>query len=246
MNKQKILKIVKILAVVLWIALLVAPTIYGSVDVVTMKDFDRTYDATNDTHNFEVYVDKVVVEGRVTIGFYDEYENLISSVEIPFEGNNDKTVEVSLENRDINEDVDSYNILDMQVKTSSLEIFEAVMYPIAVFYLIALFAILKMNVASTTLEGKEIEVYAGVFKQTLKVNGVVLAKENKMVITKPISLMAVLDDGINIFAQIDAKHRISIYSQEVQKQEAIEGKIEEVKEQKETQGNQTTETDENK
>ena len=219
MNKQKLIKILKIAAVVFWVILLLAPTIYGTVDVVTMRDYDETYDIETDTHNFEVYVDKEVVEGTVTIGFYDEDDTLLSSVEIPFEKNKGTTVEVSLADRDIHEDATKYDIIDMEVKTQSLKTLEAVLYPVAIVYVIAMVAVLRINYANATVEGKDVEVYAGVFKQTLKVDGEIAAQEKKMFISKPISLMATLENGTNVLAQIDAKHRISIYSQEQPKQE---------------------------
>ena len=219
MNKQKLIKILKIVAVVFWVVLLLAPTIYGTVDVVTMKDYDETYDIETDTHNFEVYVDKEVVEGTVTIGFYDEDDTLLSSVEIPFEKNKGTTVEVSLADKDIHADATKYDIIDMEVKTQSLKTLEAVLYPVAILYVIAMVAVLRINYANATVEGKDVEVYSGVFKQTLKVDGEVVAQEKKMFISKPISLMATLENGTNVLAQIDAKNRISIYSQEQQKQE---------------------------
>ena len=73
------IKILKIVSVVVWVILLMAPTLYGTFDVVTINDYEETYDSYTEKHNFEIYCDKEVVEGTVTIGFYDEDDNLLSS-----------------------------------------------------------------------------------------------------------------------------------------------------------------------
>ena len=222
MNKQKMIKILKIVSVIVWVILLMAPTLYGTFEVVTINDYEETYNIETDKHNFEIYCDKEVVEGTVTIGFYDEDNNLLSSIEVPFEKNEGKTVKVSVDDDDIHDEAVNYDIIEMEVKTPTLKTIEAVLYPIAIVYVIAMTAVLRINVATATVEGKEVEVYAGVFKKTLKVDGVVASKENKVFFTKPITLLAVLDNGTGIVAEIDVRHRISIYSQAAQKEESAQ------------------------
>ena len=221
MTNEKKLKTVKILAIVVWIILLMVPTFYGASDVVTLVDDRQTVNYETDTYEFEIYCDKEIVSGEVTIGFYDINNQLVSTTTIPFEKNEGKMVKVSVPTSSVSNVVENYKIETMEVKSVSLKKLESILYPVAVVYAVLLACVLRINVASVELKGKKIDVYAGVVKHTIKVDGEVAETVKKAFFLKPIILTTVLVDGTVVVSEIQANHRITVYSQQPKTEQSV-------------------------
>lgn len=214
MTKEKKLKLIKILSVVFWIVLLIFPTIYANIYTVTLLDDNWVYDSENEVYEFTFECDKEVVSGEMVIEFYDENQKLLKTVAVPFEDNKGKNVVVTVDYDNVPDDVALYKTGESTVKSKSVKNVETVLYPIAIVYVVWAVYISCINVASCGFNDKKVEVYTGIKKHTLKIDGEVADSADKFLPLKPITLVAYIGEGKKIIAEIKPNKRITIYSKD--------------------------------
>lgn len=214
MNKEKGLKITKILSILIWIVLLVIPTFVSAADKVTYVSDDYVYNEETNAFDFTITCDKEFVKGNVSVDFYDGDGIKQKTINVPFENNEGKSVTISIAENDIPETTEDYIIEEMYVTSKTAHDVNNVVYPIAIFWLAWLLYVLSINVSVCEKDGKKIEVFAGLFIHQLKIDGEVAASEKKWIMLKPIVLAAYIGEGLKIFAEINFNKRIVVYSQD--------------------------------
>lgn len=217
MTKEKKIKILKILSIVVWIILLMIPTIYGEIDVVTLTEEKTVINTDANRYEFTAVCDKEFVSGEAKINVYDSSEKKIKSLTIPFEDNEGKSITFKIDFEDVETaqgGIVIFEIEEMYVTTKQAEKLGNILYPIALAYVVWLIYIMSINAASYEHAGKKIEVYSGFAKHTLKIDGEVADTAKKVFFLKPIVLVAYIGEGLKIFAEIKANKRIIIYSQD--------------------------------
>lgn len=214
MNKEKGLKITKILSILIWIILLVVPTFVSAADKVTYVSDDYVYNEETNAYDFTITCDKEFVKGNVTVDFYDGDGIKQKSINVPFEKNSGKSVTISISENDIPETTEDYIVEEMYVTSKMVSDVNKVIYPIAIFWLVWLLYVLSINVSVCEKDGKKIEVFAGLILHQLKIDGEVAASVKKWIMLKPIVLAAYIGEGLKIFAEINFNKRIVVYSQD--------------------------------
>lgn len=214
MNKEKGLKITKIISILIWIVLLVIPTFVSAADKVTYVSDDYVYNDETNAYDFTITCDKEFVKGNVTVDFYDGDGIKQKSINVPFENNEGKSVTISIAENDIPETTEDYIVEEMYVTSKTTHNVNNIIYPIAIFWLVWLLYVLSINVSVCEKDGKKIEVFAGLFVHQLKIDGEVAASTKKWIMLKPIVLAAYIGEGLKIFAEINFNKRIVVYSQD--------------------------------
>ncbi len=222
MTKKKKIKILKIVSVFVWIVLLLAPILTAQIEDVTMTSRDLTYNFNTGKYECSITCDKSFVSGTVKIAFYDADNNYIETLEKSFDDNEGKTALVIIESSELPDEMEYYKIEELRVTTDTQETISAVCYLFAIVLAVALIFILRLVVLEYQLDGKQIEVYAGVIKKTLRVNGELVASTKKASLFKPITLVARVGEK-DIIAEIKANNKIVLYSKDIaQKSETPE------------------------
>ena len=227
MTKEKKLKIIKIFAIVVWVLLMMFPTIYTETNQVTLVQKDIRYIVENDSYEFTLTCDRDIVSGEVTFGFYDSDLEALSTYTTEFKQDANENVVIVIASNDIPDEVAEYKVEEMYVKSSTASVIGLILYPTSCVYAVLLVALLRVSILSYDYKGKKVEVFAGLRNHRLSVDGEIVAEQKKMFFLNPLTLEASMDDGSKIYAQIFANHKISLFT-----------KNEEVKEKKE---NATTE-----
>ena len=147
MNKKTKILIVKIVAVAIWLVALLFPTIYPLTEKVEMKDFNQVIDPNQNstTYYFEVEFSEVVVEGDITMGFYDEDGKLLFTETATFEDNKSKVARIAVQSEEFVEQYDEladYNFESATVTTKTANLISKVMYPAAIVLAVVLVFVL--------------------------------------------------------------------------------------------------------
>lgn len=249
MAKEKKLKVIKILSIVVWIILLLIPTIVNVFNPVECVSDEYVYSEETDTFDFTLVFDKEVVGGEVVIKFYDENGTLLEEEDIDFETKATKSITVSVDYDDVPNAVDAYSVDGTTVILKVVDDVGSVTYIIALVYLIWLIYILSVNIASCEKNGKTIEVYAGFKNYKIKVDGEVVEQTSKVFFLKPIVLTTKISETEIIVAEIRANKKIIVYGQNIaveetelsEEQKPVEEKTEQQEPAEEIVKNETTE-----
>ncbi len=221
MNKKNKLLIYKVLAVVVWIALLLTPTIYANTREILILNDSMNYNYG--LYQLVVECSEEIVEGSITIEFFDENEVLVDKLVVDFEDNEGSTVILYLNPVS---SASRYIITNMDVVTPMIENVRIIMYIASVVYMIFMTAVLRMKVCEKVIDDKTIEIYAGLKIHTISVDGKVLAEKNKFMTFKPVDLTCNLDENTKIIAQIDARRKISVFTQKQEYSQLAEVNLE--------------------
>ncbi len=213
MTKKKKVKILKIAMVAVWLVLLIAPIITSQLETVKLTSYDMEYNETTQKYDCELVCDKNFVSGTAKIGFYDSSDKQLKTVEKSFEDNEGNKVIISFNDNEIPDAVARFKVEELRVTTDTQEGIQAVCWLIALILVIALVFILRIVVLEYELEGKQVEVFAGVRRKTMRINGELVAETKKMLNLKPIVLTATIGEK-EIIAEIKANNKIVLYSKD--------------------------------
>lgn len=198
MKKKTGILVVKIVAVAIWLLALLAPTIYSSIEKIEMVDFNITTDIYPNvkTYEFVVDFDKEVVEGEITMGFYDGEGRLLFEETATFEKNDSKTATVLITSDKFISNYDAleeYRFEGAEVTTKTVNLLNTVMYPVAIALAVALIFVLRIQYKEYEVDGKLIQIYAGVLHHTVYVDNIqaygekYLFTNKKTMLTIPVS-----------------------------------------------------------
>lgn len=198
MNKKTTILVIKIVAVLIWLAALLAPSVYSSTEKIEMVDFNIQTDIYPNvkTYEFVVEFDKEVVEGEITMGFYDESGKLLFKETGTFKKNDSKTATVLITSDKFVSEYDAlaeYKFEGAEVTTKTANLLNTVMYPVAIVLAVALVFVLRLQYKEYEVDGKLIQIYAGVLQHTVYVDNIqaygekYLFTNKKTMLTIPVS-----------------------------------------------------------
>ena len=213
MTKKKKVKILKIMTVLVWLVLLVLPIFTTQMETVTLTNYDISFNANTGKYDCELTCDKSFVSGRAKIAFYGENNVHLKTIEKEFDENEGKTVIIVIEDIEIPDDVQSYKVEELKVTTDTQESIQAVSWLLAIILAVVLVFILRIVVLEYNLEGKHVEVYAGIRKKTMRINGELVAEKKKLFNFKQIVLTAKIGEK-DVVAEIRANNRVVLYSKD--------------------------------
>lgn len=213
MTKKKKIKILKIVMIAVWLILLFAPMITSQMEEIKLTSYDMTFNANTGKYDCELVCDKNIVSGTAKISFYDGSNSHLKTVEKTFEENEGKKVIIVFEDSEIPDDVANFKVEELKVTTDTQETIQAVCWLIAIVLAVALVFVLRLVVLEYNLDGKQVEVYAGVRRKTMRINGELVAETKKMFTLKPIVLSAKMGEK-DVIAEIKANNKIVLYSKD--------------------------------
>lgn len=213
MTKKKKIKLLKIATVVVWLVLLLLPIFTTQMEEVKLTGHDMTFNANTGKYDCTLTCDKNFVSGTAKIAFYGENNIHLKTVEKEFDENEGNTVVIVFEDIEIPDDVYQYKVEELKVTTDTQETIQAVCWLFAIILAVALVFVLRLVVLEYTLDGKQVEVYAGVRKKTMRINGELVAETKKMFNLKPVVLTAKMGEK-DVIAEIRANNRIVLYSKD--------------------------------
>ena len=214
MTKKKKIKIIKVVMIVVWLVLLFAPRITASMEDVELKSHEMEYNYNSGKYECTIVCDKSFVSGKAKIGLYNEYNTQIKTLEKEFEDNEGDKVVIIIEPSEVPSGVENYKIEELRVVTDTQEIISAVCYLSAIIMAVALIFVLRLVVLEYNLEGKQVEVFAGVRRKTMRINGELVAEQKKMFTLKPIVLTSQMGEK-QVVAEIKANNKIVLYSKDI-------------------------------
>lgn len=169
MKKKNIILFVKILSVVFWLVTLFIPKSYKLIENTEFVKLTRN----DKTNQFEVEFAKPIKNGNLTISFYDKDDEFFGDYTHFFEKNDSCVVDFVMNDYDFSEVV-KVEFDNANVNSVDFEMLKKIMYPTSIFCLILMLTMFRIRFKSVIEDGKLIEVYAGVFKHTIKVDGNVI------------------------------------------------------------------------
>lgn len=213
MNKSKGVLIVKIIAVVVWFVSLFFPTIYKEIEKVEMKDFNQIAHEgqTATKYYFEVEFTKEVESGSITMGFYDEEGQLLFSQSVPFENNKSNKVVISVESENFEtfaESLVDYKFDGATITTKSASTVEKVMYPASIMLAVVLVFVLRIRYKEYEVEGKNVQIYAGILNHTVYVDNIQAYSERYLLTNKKTVLAVPLSETQEMEIIFRANNRI--------------------------------------
>ncbi len=216
MNKEKILKIVKILSIAVWVILLVVPMFISAVDEVTYVSDTYAYNETTKNYEFTINCDKDIVDGEVAIAFYNDDGIKQKEIKVEFADNKGKSVTIEIAADDIPTSVDDqyYEIADMYVTSKLVDDVNRIVYGIAIGWLVWLIYVLNVNILVAYKFDKKIEVFAGWFRHSLKIDGETTGAKTKLIMVEPLVLTGYIGEGLKIYAKITFNKRIEVYAED--------------------------------
>ena len=143
--------------------------------------------------------------GNVSIEFYDEYNNYLSTKTEYFYGYNEKTIEDSYIT--VYGKATQYKIRYYSVEPSFIL---GQLYAFLIPAILMLIESLLVSYKEYEYNGKIISVYAGYFHHTLRINGEKFDEHNTLLAFTPIKLTTKLDQTTDIEATITLTNRISL------------------------------------
>ena len=213
MTKKKKVKLLKIVSVVVWLIFLLLPFITTQMEEVKLTDHDMAFNANTGKYDCELVCDKSFVSGTAKIGFYGENNVHLKTIEKEFDENEGNKVIIVFEDSEIPDNVQQYKVEELKVTTDTQESIQAVCWLFAIILAVALVFILRLVVLEYTMDGKLVEVYAGIRKKTMRINGELVAETKKIFTLKPIVLVAKMGEK-DVVAEIKANNRIILYSKD--------------------------------
>lgn len=231
MKKRNIILAVKVFSVVLWLFTLFFPTIYASSEKVEYVDINQI----QGTYKFEVEFTKPVKEGNIKIGFYDENKKLVIENDYHFEDNNSKIVVADLSDKNFN-NVASYDFESANVVTVDADKIDSIMYPVSIIFLILMFIVCRVRIKEYEVDGKHVEIYAGVVNHTVKIDEIVVHAEKYFLTSKKTMLKVPVSETHEMEIVFRSNNKIEVMT----RKREIETVVAET-----VQANQTETSDEN-
>lgn len=216
MKKKTLVLAIKIVTVLLWVIALFFPNIYAETEKIEVVDYTQTNleQTTATKMYFDVEFSKDVVKGNITMAFADSQDgNIDFAVEIPFSGNKTNVVriEVSSDKFMQLEDI-YYTVSKAKVTTTAVNVLNKVMYPVAMALAVFLIFVLRIQYKEYVVEGKKVQVYAGVLKHTVYVDNIQAYGERYLFTNKKRTLSVPLSDKIEMEVTFRANNKIETIS----------------------------------
>lgn len=213
MNKSRGVLIVKIIAIVVWLLSLLSPTIFTEIEKVEMKDFNQIehIEQTETTYYFEIEFTKEIESGTITMGFYDEEGHLLFAQSVPFENNKSNKVVIAVENEkfvEFRETLADYKFEYANITTKTASIIEKVMYPVSIVLAVALVFVLRIRYKEYEVEGKKVQIYAGIVNHTIYVDNIQAYSERYLLTNKKTTLAVPLSETQEMEIIFRANNRI--------------------------------------
>lgn len=200
MKKKSKILIIKVIAVAVWLVTLLFPTIYAEVKPTKYVDsYVVSADYISEESNeimavFAVEFSQKVTEGTFKFSF-KESENgaVVFSREMEFDDNNSKIVKVIITSEKFDTMAEVYYDIEYEVVPKIAGILDKVMYPIAIAIAIVLVFVLRIQYKEYEVDGKLIQIYAGVLNHTVYVDNIQAYSEKylftnkKTMLTIPVS-----------------------------------------------------------
>lgn len=222
MPKNLFVKIVKIVSVIIWAVILLCPTIVSQTQNVKYID-DEAYILNSEKISYTVEFDKAVKSGTLQIEFYKDGKS-IGKKSVSFDNNKSKTVTVMIEDSTY-ANSDEYFLLEAEVATVFASDIDAIMYPISIVLAVVIVFILKLNAKVQEVNGKNIEVYSGLFVKQIKVDGELIAQEKGVYLFKPAHLTYNITEDKVYVVDFSASGRITTYIKDEAANKLVEAKI---------------------
>lgn len=177
--------------------------------IVDQNGYVDYYDSLNDsTCEIEIICAEDVQGSNITVAFYDEEGNLLSTETEYFYPNSNKLTETFYY---INGKVDSYEIVDGNINAyDNSDVVARVFFIMSPFILILLICSLMLSYKVYDYDGNKIEVYSGWYYHYIKINGEKYDEHNTLQSFSPIYLSCMLDDYTTIEATISLSNRIAL------------------------------------
>lgn len=204
-TKTKI-RLVKVLVVLLYAVLIFVPMMRAQFEEVNIVNSQILYNSEKHGDDMILTCDKEVVSGTVTIRVYKDSE-VIKTIVKNFDDNEGKTFTITILDEDIPEYATEYKLFDARVTTKTQETVEIICWLPLIICLIFVPFIFRMNVYETSVDGNQVEVYVGIKKKTMRVNGNLVQEVKKIFYIKPIILEYNLQ-GKTIVAEIGGYGKI--------------------------------------
>lgn len=200
MKKHIWLWVVKISAILLWAITLFIPDIYESIEdvkIINSKEIKQEQ-STNDFKTVEIELSKKVLYGHIYIAFYDENDKMFYAPVILFENNNSNFVKLEIQSDGIDKTV-RFEIKEVYVKTKNELFIDKISSLISTMMLIVVLAVIRIDYDEQLIEDKKIEIYSGLFKHSVKIDG------KKVFYKKWFALIKSNESVINISETKDVK-----------------------------------------
>lgn len=216
MKKKTLILAMKIVAVVLWAVTLFFPQIYANVEKVEVVDYNQTRleETTATKLFFDVEFSKDVVKGKVQMSFADAQDGVVDLVvEVPFSGNDDNVVSIEISSDSLAEFEEVYYVVsNATVTTTTVNLLDKVMYPVAIVLAILLIFILRIQYKEYVVEGKTVQVYAGILNHIVYVDNIQAYGERYLFTNKKRMLTVPLSDKVEMDITFRANNKIETIS----------------------------------
>lgn len=178
-------------------------------EIVDQNGYVDYYDSLNYSKcEIEIVCAKEVRDSNITVAFYDEEGNLLSTETKYFYSDSNKLTATFYS---INGNVDSYEIIDGDINVYNNNDAVARVFIIMIpFILLLLIGTLMLSYKVYDYDGNKIEVYSGWYYHYIKINGEKYDEHNTSLSLSSIYLSCMLDDNTAIEATISLSNRIAL------------------------------------
>lgn len=213
MKKKYIINALKIIIVILWLAVLFTPTIFVNTQDVKSLDFawSLSSDESEGYDYFDVEFSHEVIEGEITVGYYNLDFELDHTVTVSFEQEASKVVTIAVPLEGIPEDAIIPDFESASVLTKQADLINKIMYPIAIVIAVALFFVLRLNVKEFESEDRKVEIYSGLVNHHVKVDGIKVYAERYLFTRQKTTLEVPLSERLSMKVVFRANNKIETY-----------------------------------
>ena len=197
MKKRVWLWVVKISAVLIWVLTLFIPDVYIMIhgeETFVVKEIE-TYDNTKKA--FEIEFSEVIVNGHVDFIFYDENDERVYAMTAWF-GEKSKFGEAEFEDEDLSKAV-RFETEFPYAKTVGERKVDVITAWVSAFMLVVVILVLRIDFEEYEVDEKKVEVYSGLLKHKVKVDGEKVFKKNWFTLFKGREIV------LNVSEEKDAK-----------------------------------------
>lgn len=216
MTKKALILIMKIAMIALWVVALFFPNIYAKTEGIEIVDYNQVNleQSTSTKNYFEVTFTHEVVDGVITMGFSESANGSYEfTVAVPFENNKGKSVVIEVSSTEFAE-MESiyYTAASAKVTTKTVDLLDKVMYPVAIALAVILIFVLRIRYKEYVVEGKKVQIYAGVLNHTVYVDNIQAYGERYLFTNKKRTLSVPLSDKIEMEITFRANNKIESIS----------------------------------
>ena len=216
MKKKTLILGIKIFAIVLWIIALFVPNIYEEFENVEVVDYYQTNleETTKTTMYFDVEFSKDVYKGHIALGFSEtedgEYDLEIA---VPFTNHEGNIVRIEISSEEFEEfDEIYYTYVGSIITTTTVNMLNKIMYPVAIALAVLLIFILRIQYKEYVVEGKTVQIYAGIANHMVYVDNIQAYSEKYLFTNKKRMLTIPLSDKVEMDITFRANNKIETVS----------------------------------